>query len=109
MHPVVVGSLLTGVIASAIALVVLHWQFRNWPPRRWKAQVLRRVADLRARQSELAGPDPDGVQSRADRLAADLFGRHLQSIPVDRLAEFSGIGPGTVDRVTRAGARTLAD
>jgi uncharacterized tellurite resistance protein B-like protein len=109
MPTVILGFCLIVVLTAAISLAILHAQFRAWRPRLWKQNVLRRIADLRGRKSRLTRPDPDGVQARADRLAAELFDRHLQSISLDRLADFPGIGPGTVERVRGAGGRTLAD
>jgi uncharacterized tellurite resistance protein B-like protein len=109
MPTVIVCFFLLVLLTAAVSLGVLHRQFQAWPPRLWKQKLLLRVADLRARQFELTMPDQDGVQARADRLAADLFAQHLQAISVDRLAEFPGIGPGTVDRVRGEGGRTLAD
>ncbi|HEY1376626.1 MAG TPA: TerB family tellurite resistance protein [Gemmataceae bacterium] len=109
MPTVIVCFALVVVLTAVISLAILHWQFRTWPPYVWKQSLLRRVDDLRRRRRELTGPDPDGAQARADRLAADLFDQHLRSVAVDRLAEFPGVGPNTVDRVRGAGGRTLAD
>jgi uncharacterized tellurite resistance protein B-like protein len=109
MPTVVVVFLLIVMLTAVISLGILHLQFRNWRPYLWKQSVLRRVAELRSRRSELTGPDPDGLQARLERLASGLFERHLQTISVDRLAEFPGIGPGTVGRVRDAGGRALAD
>jgi uncharacterized tellurite resistance protein B-like protein len=71
--------------------------------------LTRHVADLGRRRRELAGPDPDDPRKRADRLADELFRRHLRTIAVDRLEEYPGIGPGTVQRVLAAGRNTMAD
>jgi uncharacterized tellurite resistance protein B-like protein len=109
MPTIIVCFIVVVVLTAAISLAILHWQFQSWPPYRWRQSALRRSAGLRGRQFELTMPDPDGVQMRADRLATDLFGRHLQSVPVGLLDQFPGIGPGTVDRVRGAGGRTLAD
>src|SRR5205809_4561997 len=109
MTAVIVSFVLIVVLTPAISLGVLHLQFQQWPPYLWKQRLLRRVAELCDRRRALSGPDPDDPQARADRLAADLFRRHLRSIGAHRLDEYPGIGPGTVDRVRGAGGRTLDD
>jgi uncharacterized tellurite resistance protein B-like protein len=45
---------------------------------------------------------------RAEQLADDYFRRHLDTISLDQLAEFPGIGPATLDRLRQAGCRQLA-
>jgi uncharacterized tellurite resistance protein B-like protein len=109
MPSVILYFCLIVVLTAVISLAILYTQFRAWRPYLWKQNVLRRIADLRGRKSRLTMPDPDGVEAQADRLAAELFDRHLQTISADRLADFPGIGPGTVERVRGVGGRTLAD
>jgi tellurite resistance protein len=109
MTVVIVSLVLVVVLTAVISLVILYGQFRRWPPTLWKQRLLDRFADLSARRRTLAGPDPTDLQAHADRLATDLFHRHLQTINVHRLDEYPGIGPGTVERVYAAGGRTLDD
>src|SRR5438445_963864 len=87
--------------------ILLHWQYQRWPPYQWKQRLEGRVADLRRRRDRLLQP-ADALTGQADRLRADLFRHHLRSIPVERLAEFPGIGSGTVDRVRGHAGATLA-
>jgi hypothetical protein len=96
---------------AAIALIVFgiaYLAYRSWPLRVWKGQVLDRVADLRRRQRFLADPDPEHVQAKIDRVAADAFDRYVKTVPLDRLDKYPGIGPGTVERVRSAGPQTLS-
>jgi tellurite resistance protein len=109
MPAVIIWSLLIVALTAVISLGILYVQFQKWQPYVWKQRVVRRIADLRGRRAALTAPDPDGVQARGERLAGEFFHRHLQTLSVDLLAEYPGIGPGTVERVRKADGRTLAD
>ena len=109
MPTVFICLLLIVALTTVVSLSVLHQQFRKSVPYLWKQRVLSRTAALRGRQFELTSSDPGGVRAKTDRIAADLFDRYLRTVPVDLLAEFPGIGPGTVERVRGAGGRSLAD
>src|SRR4051812_47139849 len=97
------------VLTAAISLAILHWQYRAWPPYAWKQRVLQHVADLHARRRRLTSPDPDDPHTQAERLADELFRRHLRTISAHRLDDYPGIGPNTVERVRSAAGRTLDD
>ena len=92
------------LLGSAI-LLLLFLRYRHSPAVLWYARVLRRRADLQAQKAELLAPPASSVA----RLADELFRRHLDSISVISLLSQPGVGPATVDKLTAAGRRTLAD
>jgi uncharacterized tellurite resistance protein B-like protein len=97
------------VLTAAISLAVLHWRFQRWPPSVWKHLLARRVAELRSRRDDLRAEAAGDAEAGVAQLADDYFRRHLQTIPLDQLADFPGIGPGTLDRLRQAGCRGLGD
>src|SRR3954453_20691540 len=98
MHPEIAVILLLVPATVVVSLATFHRQYRRWLPFLWKQRLAGRVTDLQRRRNRLVRPADDLV-GQTDRLRADLFRHHLRGIPVERLAEFPGIGTGTVARV----------
>lgn len=96
------------LLASATALAVAYWRYTRTPAARWKYRVFALIRDLQTRREPLRIAT-DVVEAVYTRLATEAFTMHLQTIPVERLAAFSGIGPVTITRLQEAGFRTLAD
>jgi uncharacterized tellurite resistance protein B-like protein len=96
------------LLASATALAVAYWRYTRTPASRWKYRVFALIRDLQTRREPLRIAT-DVVEAVYTRLATEAFTMHLQTIPVERLAAFSGIGPVTITRLQEAGFRTLAD
>jgi uncharacterized tellurite resistance protein B-like protein len=95
------------VAAAAVGLGYMNWEYRHWPPYLWKQRLRRRLAELRDRRDDLESPARG--QDPTAQLHATYFRRHLQGVPLEKLIDFPGIGPGTVDRLRQAGRRSLAD
>ena len=107
MSPAVVVLLLV-VLPVGMLGAVLRVQYASWPPLAWKRRLAAHLARQDARRDELdVGTAASGTA--IDRLERDHLRRHLQAIRLDRLADYPGIGPGTLDRLAAAGFRTLAD
>ncbi len=97
------------VVPLAYALgVAVHYyrKFRRTEAYRWRNDVLGREAALR--RAYRAAKD-GGRRTDLDALREKYFAEHLRTVGVDAVAQFTGIGPGTVDRLRQAGLRTLAD
>ncbi|QEL15533.1 tellurite resistance TerB family protein [Limnoglobus roseus] len=81
-------------------------KFRRTPAAQWRTRVLRRTAELTREYHALRNAVTPSNHATVERR---LFGEHLASIPAAAVQQFTGIGPGTVDRLRSAGLRTLAD
>ena len=92
----------------AAALAAAYAAYRATPAARWRARVLVHVRALRARHAALA-TETGRADAEVARLHAEFFRRHLQTIPTDRLADYPGIGPATVDKVKYAGGPRVTD
>ena len=84
----------------------MQWKYRRWPQSIWARRVLGRVQELRNRLENLMNP-PKSERSAAEKLADDLFAQQKQSVGVEALANYKGIGPGTVAMLQNEGIRTL--
>src|SRR5262245_50954046 len=89
-------------LAAATIPAVLFWRYRRWPPYVWKQLLGRRIRELGDRRHTLEREAAEGLETVAKRLADELFRRHLQSIPLEQLSEYPGIGPATLDRLRQA-------
>lgn len=100
------AAILLVLVVLAAVVGYFYWRFRQSPANQWAHRLARHVGDLNRRRQELL--DPAG-RTDLRKLADELFRRHLRSVSVSELARFSGIGPGTVDKVSTAAGATLAD
>src|SRR5205085_8071314 len=73
-----------------------------------KHRLLAHIRDLQTRQAALRS-DLAGLEDAIARLEADALQRHLQTIPVEKLADFPNIGPVTITRLQDAGCRRVGD
>ena len=96
------------VFAAAAALGVAYWRYRRTPARVWKGRVFALVQGLQTRRDRLR-TETAVVDAAFSRLATEAFTRHLQTVPITRLAEFSGIGPATIGKLQEVRLRHLAD
>ncbi len=97
--------LLPVVIVSALALYY-HTKFQRTEAYVWREGVLERYRRLTREMREADEPvralNVDAIRSR-------YLSEHYGTIPVENVSRFTGIGPGTVDRLRIAGLRSLAD
>ncbi len=96
------------VVLAALALAVVWWRYRQWPPSLWASRVRRHAADLRGRLDQILHPR-GGDRSEAERLADELFAKQIASVSVEVLKRSKGVGPKTVESLQNAGIRTLAE
>lgn len=100
--------LLVPVAVVAAVLAVLYALYRVTPAARWRYRVVAHLAALRARQTILVA-ETGRADAAIARLEADALTRHLRTIPTDRLADYPGIGPATVEKVKTAAGLRIAD
>ena len=96
------------VFGSAAAVAFLYWCYRISPAGAWKHYLLAHIRSLQARQAALRH-DSASTKELIHRLQTEAFGRHLRTIPVEKLTDFPNIGPVTLTKLQDAGCRTLAD
>src|SRR5258708_670481 len=96
------------VVPPLVVVAFYYARYRTSPAGRWKQAVLGHIRALQARQAALR-EDSSGFKRTAARLAEEAFGRYLQTVSVDRLADFPNIGPVTIERLREEGYRRLAD
>src|SRR4029078_3387660 len=101
--------LVLAFIAAVVTPAVLVWRYRRWPPYVWKNLLRRRIEELSGRRQVLEHEAAQGVEPAVEKLADELFRRHLQNVPLDQLADYPGIGPATLDRLRQGGCRGVAD
>ncbi len=107
MTPALVVLLLVALPLATFG-VVLSLRYQKWAPRVWQQRLHRHVGELTGRRMTLRAKLSDPAVE-ISRLTDEHLHRHLKSVPLDRLAEYPGVGPGTVDRLSTAGFRRLAD
>jgi uncharacterized tellurite resistance protein B-like protein len=107
--PVAVVVFIAVVAVALLVLGLLFLRYHTSPVGRWKAGVRAAVAAhqvrLRRARSELAKIDAD-PQDR--ELRNKYIAQQLESVAVEELAKFAGIGPVTVSRLREAGLSTIA-
>lgn len=106
MPTIIVVLSVAVVLTAALAVGFAYHRFRGTPPYRWRERVWTRIAELMREAEEL---QRSTTGNAADRWRTELFHQHLQTIPLTALLPFSGIGPGTVDRLSTAGLGSVAD
>jgi uncharacterized tellurite resistance protein B-like protein len=100
--------LLLVFLTSAAAVGFLYGCYRISPAGAWKHRLLAHIRSLQARQAALKS-DSAGTKDLVARLEADALRRHLQTIPVEKLADYPNIGPATIDRLRQTGHSNLGD
>lgn len=105
--PAFVTILIVAVVLTvAFAVFYAHLRFQRTQAYQWREQVRARVAELVSEADELQHPPSGGS---ADRWRAELFRQHLRTLPLTALLPCTGIGPGTVDRLSAARLQSIAD
>jgi len=100
--------IILGVLAgAALVLILLHFRYSNRPATAWKWRVQTVVAEWDVRKLSLTRPTDISPEVRDLALRGEYFARHLRSISVDHLLNYSGIGPVTVLRLREAGFTDL--
>jgi hypothetical protein len=94
-----------------ISAGIIYRQFSKSAVKRWRDQVfaLRRQAErqLRKETSYLDRLDRDRRNEEAS-LCATAFQALVRTIPAEQLLEYSGIGPGTLEKLRKAGYTNIA-
>jgi uncharacterized tellurite resistance protein B-like protein len=90
------------VILLAAALVIAYVIYSATPQAAWKKRVLAKAAEW---QRLIDNADAGAAtQAKAEATLKELrLAQHLDTIPLDRLADYPNIGPGIVDSVRSAG------
>jgi hypothetical protein len=99
------------VLTALISGFIIYLQYRNSPVKRWSRQVLTLLGNARRRlRAERRSYERMEVEKRAEvaRLSETAFRKCLARVPVARLQEYPGIGPGTVEKLRDGGFSTLA-
>ncbi|MGL6072783.1 MAG: TerB family tellurite resistance protein [Fimbriiglobus sp.] len=98
------------VLAGIAGLALYFWarsKFRSTPEGRWATLIQAQVHTL---QKELALLDAGPVlPAEEQRLKDDHFQRYLTNLPLEVLQEYTGIGPGTVERLRGWGLKNFGD
>lgn len=108
MNTAVTVVALLVVLPALAGLAYFYWRYRTSPAARWKHEVFRHLRNLRKHAADLHADRPT-LDRELVRLADEWLTRHLDTIPVERLADFPNIGPATLSKVQDAGYRRLAD
>jgi uncharacterized tellurite resistance protein B-like protein len=97
--------LLPVVVVSALTLYY-HTKFQRTDAYVWREKILERYARLKREYHDAEAPvralNVDAIRNR-------YLTQHFETVPVEDAVKFTGIGPGTVDRLRSSGLRTLAD
>ncbi|HEX4612560.1 MAG TPA: hypothetical protein VH092_30480, partial [Urbifossiella sp.] len=96
------------LLVAAAVLAAAYLLYRATPAARWRRRVVAHLRALQARHTALAA-ETDRAELELARLDAEYFTRLLASIPTDRLADYPGVGPATVDKVKQAAGPRIAD
>lgn len=88
------------VILIVVVTAIFQWlRFRNWPPAAWKDRLHRQIAEWQ-RIIDEQDNHPDAQRERTRR--EQRLQHYLDSIPLSRLANYPGIGQGTVQKLEEA-------
>jgi tellurite resistance protein len=99
MPSAIVLGLFAVVILVAVVAIDRWLRFRNWPPRAWKDRLERQIAEW---GRTIAEQDNHPDAKREQSLREQRLQRYLDSIPLSRLANYPGIGQGTVQKLEEA-------
>lgn len=90
------------LVLLAAALVIAYVIYSATPQAAWKKRVLAKAAEW---QRLIDNADAGAAtQTKAEATLKDQrLAQHLDTIPLDRLADYPNIGPGIVDNVRSAG------
>lgn len=100
--------LLVAAIGVVLPLAFFYWRFQQSPARMWKTRLIRLRDELFARRRVLMTGSAESA-SELRKLADEFFKKYLAGIPTSALAEFPGIGPGTVEKLRQVGLKSVAD
>lgn len=104
--PILIFTLLVPVIAVSALALYYHTRFRRTEAFVWREKILTLQSRLRREYRDADAP----VRAiDIDAIRLHYLTDHFDTVPVDAVSRFSGIGPGTVDRLRGAGLDTLAD
>lgn len=95
---IVIFFLLLALTAIA-SVAFFYWQYLHWPPTQWKSRLHAHLDGLRR---AIADQENDPDSKREAVLRDSKLNAYLDGIPLSRLADFPGIGPGTVQKLEEA-------
>jgi hypothetical protein len=101
--------ILAVIVGAGVVLAVLFAHFRQWGPRVWANRVRDHFVALNAERNRLLAEGKVGPAYRLRQMKDDLQRKHRRSVKPAGLADFPGIGPATVDKLTLAGVKSLED
>lgn len=91
-------------LTAVVSLAIFYFQFTNWPPRVWRRRLESTLAEYR---NMIARADDDPSARREAALRDERFQQYVHTIPLDRLADYPGIGPKTVEGLKDGGFERL--